>query len=58
MTAIVCTACDHRPPSTGLSGLLTRLRARLGRTRRADRLDPERLSRHLLRDLGLDDGRG
>lgn len=58
MSAIVCTACDHRPSGTGLSRLLARLRARLRWARRADRLDPDRLSCHLLRDLGLDDGRG
>lgn len=57
MNAMIQTACDHHPSGTGFFRLLARWRARLGWTRRADRLDPERLSCHLLRDLGLDEGR-
>lgn len=58
MNAIIQTACDHHPSGTGFFGLPARLLARLGWTpRAADRLDPERLSCHLLRDLGLDEAR-
>lgn len=57
MNAIVQTSCDRHPSGTWFFGLPARLLARLGWTRRADRLDPERLSCHLLRDLGLDEGR-
>lgn len=59
MTTAIDCACDHGLSRAGLSGLLARLYARLVPSRwSADRLDPERLSRHLLRDLGLDEGRG
>lgn len=58
MTATVCTTCETSPSRTTLSSLLARLRTRLRPEGRSlDRLDPDRLGRHMLRDLGLDDGR-
>jgi hypothetical protein len=51
-TADLCSPCDHPSPTPSrIKPFLTRLLARI--PRRLDSVDPERMSRHLLRDIGL-----
>jgi hypothetical protein len=49
--ADLCHPCDRPAPPSGIRPFLTRLLARL--PRRPDAIDPERMSRYLLRDIGL-----
>jgi hypothetical protein len=49
--AELCSPCDHPVRPSRVRPFLDRLLARF--PRRVDAIDPERMSRHLLRDIGL-----
>jgi uncharacterized protein YjiS (DUF1127 family) len=52
-TADLCSPCERPSPTARslLKPLLSRLMAAI--PRRRDTIDPQRMSRHLLRDIGL-----
>jgi uncharacterized protein YjiS (DUF1127 family) len=56
MTCTTCTAAEISLVESKRPGLAGRLLSALRQLRPLPRLDLDRLSRHQLRDLGLDDG--